>query len=248
MKNISLNSLLIILLLLIADNLQAQKFNKRFTSFSRKKQIYVETENGKRIKGYLNGLKKNKGFITTIKLKDNIERKLELEVSQIKKMYLFPSSFAKVEGILLQNNIVSSWDKESSIDTSLIKQGYVLFEKVTIQVEEKTKKDNMIKEKEVMLQLLNPHFSTRIKVYDNPNTESSVIDVGGISLVKGTAITYYIKKNTDKIALKVYSWDYSKNFINLFGDSQDFMKKYGEKPLWVYLERDIYQYTRLTSK
>ncbi|MDX1903636.1 MAG: hypothetical protein SFU27_05705 [Thermonemataceae bacterium] len=249
MKKLLYTPLFLVFLLLITEHLQAQTFNKRFTGFSRKKLIYIETEDGKKIQGYLNGLKKDKGLIKTVKFKDKIERKLELEASQIKRMYLFPSSYAKVEGILLQNDAVSSWGNESFIDTSLIKQGYALFEKVVIQVEEKAKKGKVMKEKEVMLQLLNPHFSVRIKVYDNPNTENSaLIEVGGISVVKGTAVTYYIKKSADKVALKIYSWDYSKKFADIFGDSQDFMEKYGEKPLWMHLERDIYQYTLLTSK
>jgi hypothetical protein len=237
----------IILLVLSAEHLQAQKFNKRYAGFSKSKLIYIETEDGKRVEGYLRGLTKDDGLVTIVKLKDTSDKRAEFTTSQVKKMYLFPSLTSKVEGLLIQDDVPNSWGDESFIDTLLIKQGYVLFEKVPIKIEDKKNKD--FKTKEVILQLVNPHFSKQIKVYDNPNTDNSgLISVGNISVVGGTINSYYIRKVSEKAAYKLYSWDYSKKFSDLFGESQIFMEKYSKSAAWIHIERDIYQFTLLREK
>lgn len=235
------------LMIFSVEFLQAQNFNKRYAGFSRSKLIYVETEDGTKIEGYLGGFKKDEGLITMVKLKDKSDKKLEFTTSQIKKMYLYPSSFSKVEGLLVKDDVVNNWGDDSVIDTVLIKQGYVLFEKIPIKTAGKRK--NEFNTKEVMLQLVNPHFSKKMKVYDNPNTDNSgLINVGGISVVKGGINSYYIRKVSEGVAYKLYSWDYSKKFSDIFGDSPDFMETFGKSPLWIHFERDVYQYTIIAIK
>jgi hypothetical protein len=244
----SLSTLLVtILLVLSIESLQAQKFNERYAGFSKSKLSYIETEDGNKVEGYLKGLAKDEGLITSVKLKDTNDKILEFTTSQVKKVYLFPSSASKIQGILAQDDVINSWGDESLIDTVLIKEGYVLFEKTPIQIEGKGK--NELKTKEVFLQLVNPHFSKQIKVYDNPNTDNSgLINVGGIKLAGGGINSYYIRKISEKEAYKLYSWDYRKKFNDIFGESQTFIEKYGKVPAWFNFERDVYQFTLLKKK
>lgn len=235
------------LLLFSVESSQAQKFNKRYAGFSRSKLIYVETEDGKKVEGYLGGFKKEDGLITMVNLKDQSNTKLEFNTSELKRMYLLPSATSKVEGLLVKDDVVNSWGKDSNIDTVLIMQGYVLFEKTPIKIAGKRK--NEFNTKEVMLQLVNPHFSKKIKVYDNPNTDNSgLVSVGGISVVGGGINSYYVRKVSEEVAYKLYSWDYSKKFGDIFGESQSFMETYGKNPLWIHFERDVYQFTLLSDK
>ncbi|MGB1121662.1 MAG: hypothetical protein ACPG3Z_06680, partial [Saprospiraceae bacterium] len=136
-------------------------------------------------------------------------------------MYLAPSNLGKFGAALETINNVSSWEKETTIDTTLIKDGYVLFEKVSTKVKKKTD--------DLMLQILNPSFSQNIKVYHDP-------------------LSYYIKKAADKSAYRLLKKDYKEQFADVFGDCPELMEKYGDNIKWNEFETHIYEYTQLMKK
>ncbi len=230
---------ILLIILISVESLKAQSFNKTFTGFSKKKPAYFEKQDGTKIEGYLMSAKKKDGLFETIKIKKTTGEKIEINASSLSSMYLAPSAYATMENILIQDDELDTLKNQTNIDLSLIKDGYVFFEKVPTILKDETA--------EVMLQLLNPHFSSRIRVYDNPFSENSMIAIGSISLMKG-ARSYYIRKTSDSSAYKLYSWDYAEKFPDLFGDSEEFMSSNKDNPIWVNLEKNIYDYTLLMDK
>ncbi|TAF63182.1 MAG: hypothetical protein EAZ55_14380 [Cytophagales bacterium] len=216
---------------------KAQKFNKAFSGFSKQKLAYVEMQDGSKKQGYLKSIKREEGLFKIIRMKEKTtEADLEINAINIKKMYLAPSNYAKIEGVLIKDDVVNSWGEESEIDTNLIKEGYVCFERVPTQLE-----DSKI---DVMLQLLNPHFCSKIKIYYDPFSSGGLVSVGGIDVVGGER-SYYIRKRTDLLAFKLNAWEYEDYFKTIFGDCADFMQKYSEDIIWLNFEKHVYEYTIL---
>jgi len=231
----------IMMVLLTATCLTAQKFSIPLEGFSKKKTAYFYMEDGSEIKGTLSGFKRTKGLIETVKMKDLDGEKVKMNPEKIDYMYLAPSNLGKFGAALETINNVSSWEKETTIDTTLIKDGYVLFEKVSTKVKKKTD--------DLMLQILNPSFSQNIKVYHDPfSKETASVGVGGITVAGGLDKSYYIKKAADKSAYRLLKKDYKEQFADIFGDCPELMEKYGDNIKWNEFETHIYEYTQLMKK
>lgn len=213
----------------------AQKFNTPLEGFSRQKPAYLEMEDGTKMEGKLNGFKRKKGLFEVVKMEDESGTDLKIDASSIKNMYLAPSDLAKMNAAFDEIYNVNNWGKQPNVDTTLMTEGYVYFEKVPTEVKKETI--------DLMLQLLNAHFSTEIKVYLDPRAnESTGISVGGITVAGGLDKSYYVKKKDDDTAFKLTKADYKKQFEEFFGDSPEFMEKF-DKPKWADFETHVYEYT-----
>ena len=101
----------------------------------------------------------------------------------------------------------------------LIGNGYVYFEQSDVRIKKKTET--------LMLQLLNPHFSNKIRVYHDPLAkETASIGVGGIDVAGGLDKSYYVK--TDDVAVKLKKKDYDDEFPLYFKSCKALTKKYGK--------------------
>jgi len=236
-------SLLVVMLLLTGLNLNAQKFSIPLEGFSRQKTAYLTMSDGTTFEGTLSGFKRTKGLIETVKMKDAKGEKLKIDPSDINYMYLAPSDLAKFGAALEQINNANNWDKEtnSTINSDLMKEGYVYFEKVPTKIKKKTE--------DLMLQLMNPSFSGKIKVYHDPFAKETMgVAVGGVTLAGGLDKSYYIRKEGDETAYRLFKNDYKDQFETLFGDCPEFMAKYSKSIKWSDLETHIYEYTEMMSK
>jgi len=235
MKKLALS---IFILFFIAFSVNAQKFVIPLEGFSKKKAAYFHMEDGETIEGTLNGFKRTKGLIETVKMKDEKGNKLKVDPSKISHMYLAPSAFAKLSASMEQIYSVENWEKDNSINADLMKEGYVFFEKVKTKV--KKKEDNL------MLQVMNPSFSGVVKVYHDPFAgETASVGVGSLTLAGGLDKSYYVKKESDNAAYRLKKKEYKDQFEDLFGDSKEFMEKYSSDINWSDFEEHIYEYTEL---
>jgi len=97
-----------------------------------------------------------------------------------------------------------------------------------------------------MLQLMNPTFSSEIKVYNDPySSESMSVGVGGMTVAGGLEKSYYIKKKGDKLAKKIKKKEYKQDMDMLFGECPDIISKYGANPKWSEFEMFIYDYSTM---
>lgn len=236
-------SLLIAMFLLSGFNLTAQKFSLPLEGFSMKKAAYLTMEDGTIFEGTLNGLKRTKGLIKTVKMKDEKGEKIKIDPSKINFMYLAPSDLAKFGTALDQAYDINKWDKEanSTIDSKLMKEGYVYFEKVLTQVKKK--------KKDLMLQVINPSFSSKIKVYHDPFAgETMSVGIGNFTLAGGLDKSYYIKKEGEDTAYRLLKKNYKEEFEAIFGDCEAFMTKYADKISWSKFETHVYEYTQMMAE
>jgi hypothetical protein len=219
----------------------AQSFSVPLEGFSRSKTSYLHMEDGSVKEGLLGGFKRAKGLIETVKMKSESGGKIKIDPAQINFMYLPPSGLAKMNAALDQATNVSKWDAPSNIDESLMGEGYVFFEKTATQIKKKTEN--------LMMQLMNTSFSSKVKVYHDPFAKESMgIAVGGITVAGGLDKSYYVKKEgTDDAAYKLEKKDYKEQFATLFGDCEEFMTKYKDSIKWSELEMHVYEYTQMSK-
>ncbi|MFK7783479.1 MAG: hypothetical protein AB8B56_00110 [Crocinitomicaceae bacterium] len=218
----------------------AQSFAVPLDGFSRKKTSYLHMEDGTVSEGLLGGFKRAKGQIETVKMKDEGGGKVKIDPAKIKHMYIPPSNLAKLSAANDRIGNITHWDAPSNMDSTLMGDGYVYFEKMTTQIKKKKTED-------LMLQMLNASFSSKIKVFYDPFARETMgLEVGGVTVAGGLDKSYYVNKvGSSDPAFKLEKKSYKEQFALLFGDCDEFMAKYGDKIKWSDLEMHVYEYTQL---
>ena len=123
------------------------------------------------------------------------------------------------------------------LDANKLAEGYVYLEMSEVMV----KKKKMT----LMLQLLNPTYANKIKIYNDPFAkETASLNVGGFKAAGGIEKSYYIKKG-DAVATRFYKKDYKDEigFSQLFEDCPALVEKYTEDLHWRNFSKHTYEYT-----
>ena len=223
-----------ILFVCISISTHAQNFLPGFNGFSKKKTSYLHMEGGEIVKGNLNKLKYEKGLIEEVRIKDLNDKKVKIKPDNIEFMYLPPSGLAKLVNFSDFITDADQWNNDD-LDQSLFKSGYAYFEKSEVRVKKKTNT--------LMVQLVNPSFCEKIKVFQDPYAkETASIGVGPLK-AGGIAKSYYVKKGNE-VAIRLKKKNYEEEFKMFFGDCPALIEKYGAKPKWSEFAKHIYEYTK----
>lgn len=216
-------------------------FQETFKSASPKKTSTVVLKDGKVLKGYSRGFDKKKGQIYSVNLKDSITGNTqEIEATQIAELYLYAmglEKFGKMNKFLSNSR---NWSSKSMNKNFKNDQIPFFNEKVSLK--------NKEAEKEYLMQLINPDFSSKIKVYADPVAkETTTFAVGGIGVTGGVTKSFYVKKDGKVFWLEKSNFEES--YSKLFGDNPAFMKEYPvSKMKWDFLSWLIYEYTRMSEE
>ncbi|MDW7695831.1 hypothetical protein R9C00_25165 [Flammeovirgaceae bacterium SG7u.111] len=227
---------MVLALVLTALLTQAQTFAPGFVGFSVKKTTYITMNDGSEVEGRLKKLSYKKGLVEEIKIEDaSTGKKVKIKPEDIKFMYVPPSNMGKLaQKIEASNNLSRLIDGELSSEH--LNDGYLYMESSKVQLKKKTGT--------YMLQLANPTFSAKIKVYIDPFAKQSAgIGVGGMTLAGGLDKSYYIKKATEDVAQKITKKEYKKEMALLFAESPELLAKYNDDPKWSEFEKFIYEYS-----
>jgi len=221
-------------MMLAASSLYAQVFMPPADMFSRQKTAYVTLEDGAEVAGTIEKLKRTKGLIALIVVTDSLSgKKMEYKPDLVKSMYLPPSGWDKFARGADLINRPSKWTRDD-IDARRLVKDYVYFEKADVVL----KKGKQT----LMMQLLNPTFSGRIKVFHDPFAkETTRVGVGGMTVAGGDDKSYYVQKGKEP-AFKLEKKNYNKEFKRLFGDYSSIMEKYGNKIKWSEIEAAMFEY------
>jgi hypothetical protein len=220
--------------ILTTGSISAQRFQPGTFTFSGKKIAYITMEDGSQIQGEVKDLDRKKGLIKEVKVKTS-GKKQKLKPANIKFMYLPPSGWDKLGKTLDFLSDAQQWDAVD-LDKDIIGKGYVYFEKVPVRIKKKIRP--------MMMQLINPSFSGKTKVYFDPMAkETASLGVGGLTLAGGNEKSYYVRKG-DAPAFRLYKKDYDKQFQPLFGDCPLLAEQYGKNPKWSDLEAHVYRYAK----
>lgn len=217
-------------------------FDKAYNSYSGKKLSIVILKDGTKIEGYKKDVDRKKGQIYYIKIKEEKSRKkLKFYSEKIKEMYLYPGGLEKLSKSFRHVYDVRQWER-SDLDNEVINQGYIYFKNQKVSLK------NRKKEKEYMMQLVNPTFSKYIEVFGDPKAkETTKLGMFGFNVAGGLAKSYYIKK--DGVIFWLRKKELKVRYEGLFGDCEEFMKKYPVKDIkWRYFSEYILEYTKMRAK
>jgi hypothetical protein len=149
-------------------------------------------------------------------------------------MYLPGSNWDKLNKFSNFLTDATKW-KNNAIDNEKIKEGYSYFETTEVIQGKKTRK--------LIMQVLNPDFCGKIKIYDDPFAkETTSVGVAGVKLAGGDSKSYYFKKGEGPAVL-IEKKQYKKQFSKLWEDAPALIEKYGDDPSWNDLVKHIVEYS-----
>jgi len=220
-------------------SMMAQTFSPPFQGFSRKKTAFITLKNGNEVSVTVKKLKFKKGLIDELKVEPaNGGKKVKINPEDIDHMYIAPSAMAKLGQALDAATDLTKLE-DGDLNAGHLDDGYLYMESSNVQVKKK-------KTQYCMLQLMNPKFSSEIKVYNDPYAGESVsVGVGGMTMAGGLAKSYYIKKKGEDTARRIKKKEYKQDMQALFGECKDVVKKYGDSPKWDEFEQFIYDYSSM---
>jgi hypothetical protein len=212
----------------------AQDFIPAYDRFSGKETSYIMLEDGSKVEGTLEDLDRKKGLIEEVVIKDTNGKKIKFKPEQIKAMYLMPSGFSKLSTNMDVGTKVKKWDAKY-IDSEIIKKGYAYFEKAKVVI----KKDQEM----LLMQLLNPGFNSKIKVFHDPfAAETMRVGFGGMTMAGGDDKSYYVQVG-DFPAKKIKKKDYDDEIKVMYAGCPVLVKKIGEKIRWTEFAQHVYEFT-----
>jgi len=213
-------------------SLSAQSFQQRVNGFSKKKTSYITKTNGKVLEGEIDKIKYKKGLPKAVHFESN-GKVVELGADDIKSMKAAPSGWGKMAASIESTTNVK---KLANKDYEQVDRDFSYYEQAQIP----TRKGHT-----VLLQLVNPGFDSKLKVYDDPYaSESAGLGVGALTVAGGNLKSYWVKKNGEKEAVKIEKGKYKKQFKSLFGDCPKLMKMLKNKEVkWSEFANHVFMYT-----
>lgn len=200
----------LLILCLGSSFLFSQDFIKGADGFSKKKTCYITLNDGTELEGIMKDLDRKKGNIEEITIIPTGEKKkVSFEADKIKHMYLQPSGWDKFSKTMDFLYDATQWGEESELNSDLIKDGYAYFEQTEVQLKKSVRT--------LLMQLVNPSFEEKIRVYFDPYArESMSVGVAGIKVAGGIDKSYFVLHG-DGPAYKLAKKNYEENKSGLFG-------------------------------
>jgi hypothetical protein len=211
------NLLLILFLICTAGETFAQDFLPRIQAYSPKKESTVILKDGTEVKGFYKGAKLKNGLMTRVTFEQENGEKRKIEASEIAQMYLYPSKLGSLSAFSEANaSIVKA--SNSNYD-EVYRKDAIIFEQAKLPGK---------KGKYVMLQLINPHFSEKLKVYDNPTAKTSGgWEARGVQITGGELKSFYVI--IDGVVTEVKKKNYKQMFATFFSDCPEMNEVYEKK-------------------
>jgi len=175
------------------------------------KECYLTLKNGVETKCefktavYSNGMK-------SMTIVDENGVKIKYKAAEVEKLRIKMSTLAKIGTIVTGSGSIT---EAAKLDVNeIIEREFIIYEQALLPKK---------KDKYALLQLLNPGFDDRIKVYENPMDEESGIAVGGLQVTGGEDKSFLVVKDGEK-SMKIKKGSYKKDFSMLFGDCTEMLK------------------------
>lgn len=196
------------------------------------KPAIVTMWDGSEITGKFSGGVLKMGYLDKITVKDESGEKLKLKPEEIVRVQIKTSTMAR---FAMMSSSASSIKEVTKKDFNEIKgREYIIFETA-----QRANKSGSLR----LMQLLNPGFDSKIKVYANPNaTETTGIGIGGIKITGGEDKSYLLVKGGDKAVIARKN-TYKKNFEELYQGCPEMIRVFqGEKIKWDDIAGHVFAY------
>ena len=182
------------------------------------KECYLTLKNGVETKCefktavYSNGMK-------SMTIVDENGVKIKYKAAEVEKLRIKMSTLAKIGTIVTGSGSIT---EAAKLDVNeIIEREFIIYEQALLPKK---------KDKYALLQLLNPGFDDRIKVYENPMDEESGIAVGGLQVTGGEDKSFLVVKDGEK-SMKIKKGSYKKDFSMLFGDCTQMLKIFSDEKI-----------------
>lgn len=193
----------------------------------------LKLETGEEITGKFAGGTGSVNGLRNIKVKLDNGEKAKFEPEQVVSLKIKASGLLKLTMIISSTSSVQA--AKNADFKEIVNREYIIFE--TALTAKKTDPYRL-------LQLINPGFDSKIKVFAEPNKKSGGFNVGGVQLTGGEARAYLFVKGTEK-AVEVKKASYSKNFEELYSDCPVMLSEYqGEKINWDDVALHVFAYDK----
>jgi hypothetical protein len=203
----------------------SQNFMEGFDRFSSKKISYLTLTDGTKVEGDIDDLDRKKGNISEITIKVDGKKKT-FKPEQIKEMYLPASGLDKFSK---QMEVGTNLSKDLNNDR--ISDGYAFFEYTQVDIKGKVQP--------LLMQLVNPGFHNKVRVYFNPfASETMSVGVGPMK-VGGLDKSYFVKVG-NKPAYKITKGDYDEQSKELFKGCAEAMAALKKDSDWNKFEKIVF--------
>jgi hypothetical protein len=213
----------------------AQTFIPAFDRFSGKEVAYIYLEDGSKVEGTIDDIDRKKGLIEEVTiLPTGQKKKKTYEPKDIKTMYLPASGYFKMVNSMDQAFNAQKW-KNNDVNMEIINKGYAYFEKTKVYVKKETQ--------ELLMQMVNPSFSSKIKVFHDPLAQESMrFGVAGVTLAGGDDKSYYVQVGKE-VAERIKKKEYDDEYLRLYKDCPELLKKIKDDHRWVNFDKHLLEYT-----
>lgn len=205
------------------------------SSITSAKEVYAVTNAGDTVRGKMGAAMIGMGQLRSFTIKKEDGTKVKFKSPDVKVLAVKPSKLANIESAMSVANV----GRAGEIDfDKVVNREWVYFEQALLPKK---------KDKFVMMQLLNPGFDSKIKVYLDPNAkETKGIGVGGIQVTGGDAKSYLVVFDGDKSELYKKSRYKKEALGQLYKDCSVFKENYsGEKFQWKNFAEHVFVYDQL---
>lgn len=177
---------------------------------------------GKEVTGKLSGGTIINGYLDKIVIKQENGEKLKLKPEDVTRLSVKASKLAKLS--MMAESTASIKKMTNANFDEITNREYIIFE---------TAMRSNSAEKLRLMQLLNPGFDSKIKVFADPNAkETAGIGIGGIKLTGGEDKSYLFVQNDEK-AVRVKKGSYKRNFEEIYQSCSQMLEIFeGEKTKW----------------
>ncbi|MCU0358473.1 MAG: hypothetical protein MUE95_12930 [Cyclobacteriaceae bacterium] len=199
-------------------------------------QCIVKLANGEEITGKIGTMSGSNGYISaiTIKLENGEKRKLKPE--DISQLQVKTSKLMKLAMITESSSSIKEMTRTNFDD--IVKRDFVIFETAMRH----NKAGNLR-----LMQLLNPGFDSKIKVYadPNPNRKTDGIGIAGVKLTGDVEKSYLFVQNNEKAVL-VKKGSYKKDFDELYKNCPKMIEAFaGEKLKFQDIAGHVFAYDQI---
>lgn len=170
--------------------------------------------------------------IKQLTVKDDQDVKHKFEEEDIKQVLV---EFSKMDKIATSMQATSLKDMSQTSFDQVFNTDYFIWEPAV------TPKKGKLK----VLQLVNPGFDSKMKIYRNPTSqETGGMGIGGMKLTGGIEKSYFLVRPGSDIAIELTKGDYKKQFFDVFVKACPEMEKVlnGNKPDWDDLPKHVFYY------
>jgi len=237
-------AILLIGLFSLSISTRAQKFITPFEAGAVPSlDCYIIKEDGERVEGRTRSIFVTGRGIRYVTLRLPSGEKVKFLATEMRELAFKNNGLTKVistaeQSASLRKASDANWDQ-------IYGQDYILYEKVKLP-----------SGKFVMMQMINPGFDSRIKVYYSLGSrKTSGVGIPGpgiapvtIKITGGRQRAYWVSKDNGAV-FKIKRGSYNKKkFTRLFGDSPQMLETYGRPYRFSEFSEHVYMYDKLNKK